>query len=142
MQLITITIFVVFCCYVMPCIVAKEDILSSEENHFSNFDQFVVKPENEQYSGAILNRQKRTLLLKKKLIGAGLLGFGLGVAKGYKIGYKTAPEVHHVYLSPPPASVKYVEYVDKPIFIERIIERSAPVFKPVHVEYKDASSYG
>lgn len=60
----------------------------------------------------------------------------------YKIGYKTAPEVHHVYLSPPPASVKYVEYVDKPIFIERIIERSAPVFKPVHVEYKDASSYG
>lgn len=79
MQLITITIFVVFCCYVVPCIVAKEDILSSEENHF---DQFVVKPENEQYSGAMLNRQKRTLLLKKKLIGAGLLGFGLGVAKG------------------------------------------------------------
>lgn len=82
MQLITITIFIVFCCYVMPCIVAKEDILSSEENHFSNFDQSVIQPENEQYSGAILNRQKRTLLLKKKLIGAGLLGFGLGVAKG------------------------------------------------------------
>lgn len=27
-------------------------------------------------------RNKRTLFLKKKLIGAGLLGFGLGVAKG------------------------------------------------------------
>lgn len=28
-------------------------------------------------------RPKRTLFLKKKLLGAGLLGFGLGVAKGY-----------------------------------------------------------
>lgn len=27
-------------------------------------------------------RNKRTLFLKKKLIGAGILGFGLGVAKG------------------------------------------------------------
>ncbi|KAL6440248.1 hypothetical protein ACFW04_003078 [Cataglyphis niger] len=74
-------------------------------------------------------REKRTLFLKKKLLGAGLLGFGLGVAKGYKAGYYSAPELHHVYVSPP---VKYVEYVEKPVFIERIIPK--PIYKP-HIEY-------
>ena len=32
--------------------------------------------------GAPLNRNKRTLLLKKKIIGAGAVGFGLGVGVG------------------------------------------------------------
>ncbi|XP_043283819.1 uncharacterized protein [Venturia canescens] len=74
-------------------------------------------------------RPKRTLFLKKKLLGAGLLGFGLGIAKGYKAGYyHGGPEVHHVYVAPPPPpAVKYVEYVEKPVFVERIVER--PVFK-------------
>ncbi|XP_011308204.1 uncharacterized protein [Fopius arisanus] len=77
-------------------------------------------------------RSKRTLLLKKKIIGAGLLGLGLGVAKGYKLGYHHSPEVHHVYLAPPPPPVRYVEYVDKPVYIERIVEK--PVFKS-HADY-------
>ncbi|XP_076640643.1 uncharacterized protein LOC143352180 [Halictus rubicundus] len=91
----------------------------------------------------LLNRQKRTLLLKKKLLGAGLIGFGLGIAKGYKAGYYTAPSVRHVYLSPPPSAVKYVEYVEKPIFVERIIERPAPIVKTVPAVFKEpSSSYG
>ncbi|XP_074100034.1 uncharacterized protein LOC141528076 [Cotesia typhae] len=76
-------------------------------------------------------RHKRTLFLKKKLIGAGLLGLGLGLAKGYKAGYHYSPEVHHVYVAPPPP-VRYVEYVEKPVFIEKIVER--PVEKSL-VEY-------
>ncbi|XP_071857264.1 uncharacterized protein [Bombus fervidus] len=142
MQPISIVVFAVVCCYIVPCIIAKEDALPSTESRSSILDRSVGQLENEEYSGATLNRQKRTLLLKKKLIGAGLLGFGLGAVKGYKLGYKTAPEVHHVYVSSPPASVKYVEYVDKPVFVERIIERPTPVFKPVHVEYRESSPYG
>ncbi|XP_043524191.1 uncharacterized protein LOC122536133 [Frieseomelitta varia] len=142
MQSIIIVIFAV-CCYVVPYVIAKQDTLPSIETSSSIVDQSAVQTAiNEEHSDATLNRQKRTLLLKKKLIGAGLLGFGLGAIKGYKVGYKTAPQVHHVYLSAPPASVKYVEYIDKPIFIERIIERPTPVFKPIHVEYKDSSPYG
>ncbi|XP_060818878.1 uncharacterized protein LOC132908678 [Bombus pascuorum] len=142
MQPISIVVLAVVCCYIVPCIIAKEDALPSTDSRSSILDQSVGQLENEEYSGATLNRQKRTLLLKKKLIGAGLLGFGLGAVKGYKLGYKTAPEVHHVYVSSPPASVKYVEYVDKPVFVERIIERPTPVFKPVHVEYRESSPYG
>ncbi|XP_012243947.1 uncharacterized protein LOC100740593 [Bombus impatiens] len=142
MQPISIVVLAVVCCYIVPCIIAKEDALPSTESRSSILDRSVGQLENEEYSGATLNRQKRTLLLKKKLIGAGLLGFGLGAVKGYKLGYKTAPEVHHVYVSSPPASVKYVEYVDKPVFVERIIERPTPVFKPVHVEYRESSPYG
>ncbi|XP_043477220.1 uncharacterized protein LOC122508153 [Leptopilina heterotoma] len=87
-------------------------------------------------------RSKRTLFLKKKVLGAGLLGFGLGVVKGYKYGYHRAPEVHHVYLAPPPSPVKYIEYVEKPVFVDRIIEK--PVFKE-HVESwhpEPPSTYG
>ncbi|XP_012256369.2 uncharacterized protein LOC105686297 [Athalia rosae] len=89
---------------------------------------------SQEDNSAGLVREKRTLFLKKKILGAGLLGFGLGIAKGYKAGYHTAPEVHHVYLSPPPPPVKYVEYVEKPVYVERIVE------KPVHVEYEPAWS--
>ncbi|XP_043259507.1 uncharacterized protein LOC122401442 [Colletes gigas] len=108
--------------------IVAEDVLPAENLTPVLDSSFAIQTENDA-SGATLNRQKRTLLLKKKLLGAGLLGFGLGVAKGYKFGHYTAPEVHHVYLSPPPPSVKYVEYVEKPIFVERIVERPAPVFR-------------
>lgn len=47
----------------------------------------------------------------------------------YKAGYYNTPEVHHVYLSPPE---KYVEFVEKPIYIERIVPK--PIYKP-HAEY-------
>lgn len=53
----------------------------------------------------------------------------------YKAGYYSAPEVHHVYLSPP---VKYVEYVEKPIYIERIAPK--PIYGPPHKEYAPAWS--
>ncbi|KAK9293805.1 hypothetical protein QLX08_011360 [Tetragonisca angustula] len=139
-QSIVIVIFAV-CCYVVPHVIAKQDGLPSTETSSSIVDQSAVQTtNNEEHWDATLNRQKRTLLLKKKLVGAGLLGFGLGAIKGYKVGYKTAPQIHHVYLSAPPASVKYVEHIDKPIFIERTIERPTPVFKPIHVEY--SSPYG
>ncbi|KOC70800.1 hypothetical protein WH47_06840 [Habropoda laboriosa] len=122
---------------------AEENASPSEVDRFATFDRATVEAENEGNAGATLNRQKRTLLLKKKLLGAGLLGFGLGAVKGYKAAYYSAPQVRHVYLSPPPASsVKYVEYVEKPIFIERIVERPSPIVKPIHAEYKDPSPYG
>ncbi|XP_076752507.1 uncharacterized protein LOC143424373 [Xylocopa sonorina] len=132
----SIAILALVCCYVVPCITAKVDALSSEEN------RSIIPTESNGNADVVLNRQKRTLLLKKKLIGAGLLGFGLGIAKGYKAGYYTAPRVHHVYRSSPPASVKYVEYVEKPIFVERIIERPTSYLKPISVEYSDPSTYG
>lgn len=71
-----------------------------------------------------------------------LISYFYSITRRYKLGYKTAPEVHHIYVSSPPASVKYVEYVDKPVFVERIIERPTPVFKPVHVEYRESAPYG
>ncbi|XP_012284537.2 uncharacterized protein LOC105701955 [Orussus abietinus] len=80
------------------------------------------------------SRTKRTIFLKKKLLGAGLLGFGLGIAKGYKAGFLTAPPVHHVYVAPPSPPVKYIEYVERPVYVERIVEK--PVFKSEHVEYE------
>ncbi|CAK9802754.1 hypothetical protein ANTQUA_LOCUS3458 [Anthophora quadrimaculata] len=146
MHSISITILLaVVCCYfvVIPYTVAEENASPSEEDRLATFDRGIVEGQNEGNAGATLKRQKRTLLLKKKLIGAGLLGFGLGVAKGYKAAYYSAPQVHHVYLSPPPASsVKYVEYVEKPIFVERIVERPSPILKSIHTEYKDPSPYG
>lgn len=84
MQSIIIVIFAV-CCYVVPYAIAKQqDTLPSIETSSSIVDQSAVQTtNNEEHSDATLNRQKRTLLLKKKLIaGAGLLGFGLGAIKG------------------------------------------------------------
>ncbi|XP_051164376.1 uncharacterized protein LOC127283491 [Leptopilina boulardi] len=112
-----ILIFVIFSIFVL--------YVSSEEIK----QQTLPLIENEENS--VHTRSKRTLFLKKKVLGAGLLGFGLGVVKGYKYGYHRAPEVHHVYLAPPPTPVKYIEYVEKPVFVDRIIEK--PVFKE-HVE--------
>lgn len=141
-------ILVGLCCCFAPHATAEDALSSSpsfsanNENPRTNLEHTVIQTGNEGSAGSPLNRQKRTLLLKKKLIGAGLLGFGLGAVKGYKAGYYTAPQVHHVYLSPPRSSVKYVEYVEKPVYVERIIERPASVLKPTHLEYNDPSPYG
>ncbi|XP_072756868.1 uncharacterized protein [Anoplolepis gracilipes] len=122
----TITTIVAIGCFLVLRAAAEEAVQQNQQSlAFQNVaiedqieDQTVDHP-----------REKRTLFLKKKLLGAGLVGFGLGVAKGYKAGYFSAPEVHHVYVSPP---VKYVEYVEKPIYIEKIVPK--PIYKP-HIEY-------
>ncbi|XP_057329584.1 uncharacterized protein LOC130670276 [Microplitis mediator] len=98
----------------------------------NELDDLSLNPPAESGSNEVHVRQKRTLFLKKKLIGAGLLGLGLGLAKGYKAGYQHSPEVHHVYVAAPPP-VRYVEYVEKPVFVEKIVER--PVGKS-YVEYE------
>ncbi|XP_076228581.1 uncharacterized protein LOC116431862 isoform X2 [Nomia melanderi] len=147
MRAINVTIVAITCCFLVSFIIAT-DAVPAEENYSPTLDNSdnVQSFEHEAGSAGVpLNRQKRTLLLKKKLLGAGLVGFGLGLAKGYKAGYYTAPSVRHVYLSPPSPAVKYIEYVEKPIFVERIIERPAPPFvKPiVSAGFKDpSSSYG
>ncbi|XP_076282400.1 uncharacterized protein LOC143209944 [Lasioglossum baleicum] len=137
MRSTTVAIIAIACCCLVSFAVSAD--ASSAEQHDSSLSP-LNNPDAQQYedgsTGVLLNRQKRTLLLKKKLLGAGLLGFGLGIAKGYKAGYYTAPTVRHVYLSPPPSAVKYVEYVEKPIFVERIVERPAPaVFKDPSPSY-------
>ncbi|CAL1675906.1 unnamed protein product [Lasius platythorax] len=120
-------------CAIATVIVAVSCFLvfraAAEEVVQQSLDLKNVAIEDQIDDGTVHPREKRTLFLKKKLLGAGLLGFGLGVAKGYKAGYYSAPEVHHVYVSPP---VKYVEYVEKPVYIERIVPK--PIYKP-HIEY-------
>ncbi|KYN13831.1 hypothetical protein ALC57_13905 [Trachymyrmex cornetzi] len=120
-----VTIIATVCCFLILRATAEEIVQQNQQ--FLDLGNVAI--ENQVDGGAIHTREKRTLLLKKKLLGAGLLGFGLGVAKGYKTGYYSAPEVHHVYLSPPE---KYVEFVEKPIYIERIVPK--PIYKP-HAEY-------
>lgn len=63
-----ILIFVIFSIFVL--------YVSSEEIK----QQTLPLIENEENS--VHTRSKRTLFLKKKVLGAGLLGFGLGVVKG------------------------------------------------------------
>ncbi|XP_018393541.1 PREDICTED: uncharacterized protein LOC108772505 [Cyphomyrmex costatus] len=120
-----VTIIATVCCFLVLRATAEQIVLQNQQS----LDLGNVAIEDQVDGNAVHTREKRTLFLKKKLFGAGLLGFGLGVAKGYKAGYYNAPEVHHVYLSPP---TKYVEYVEKPIYIERIVPK--PIYKP-HEEY-------
>lgn len=78
-----LSILVAACCCLVPYIAAENASPSSPEDPSAILDRSLVQAENEEGGrGGTLNRQKRTLLLKKKLIGAGLLGFGLGLAKG------------------------------------------------------------
>ncbi|KAL0114111.1 hypothetical protein PUN28_011434 [Cardiocondyla obscurior] len=126
------------CCFLVLRTTAEEAVQQNQQS----LDLGNVAIEDQVDGGAIHTREKRTLFLKKKLLGAGLLGFGLGVAKGYKAGYFSAPEVHHVYLSPP---TKYVEYVEKPVYIERIVPK--PIYKsaeygPPPAWSQPDSSYG
>ncbi|XP_014489345.1 PREDICTED: uncharacterized protein LOC106752282 [Dinoponera quadriceps] len=125
-----VIIAIVVCCSFTLRAAAEDTVLDQQSLDFGS-----VAVEDQVDGGAVHTREKRTLFLKKKLLGAGLLGFGLGVAKGYKAGYYSAPEVHHVYLSPP---VKYVEYVEKPVYIERIVPK--PIYGPPHKEYAPAWS--
>lgn len=85
MRAINFTIVAITCCFLVSFIIAA-DALLAEENHSPTLEN----PDNvrlfEHEAGGAelsLNRPKRTLLLKKKLLGAGLVGFGLGLAKGW-----------------------------------------------------------
>ncbi|XP_033220358.1 uncharacterized protein LOC117174983 isoform X2 [Belonocnema kinseyi] len=120
----TVIIFATLCCFALYA--SAEEIRQQQQ-------QTLPVSEILADESSVHTRSKRTLFLKKKVIGAGLLGLGLGFAKGYKYGHQRGPEVHHVYLSPPPAPVKYIEYVEKPVFVQRFVEK--PVYKPVHVEH-------
>ncbi|XP_033330476.2 uncharacterized protein LOC117222724 [Megalopta genalis] len=144
MRPINVAIVAIACCSLVSFAIAADASLA-EDHDSSTLDHPDARLTElgGESAGAPLIRQKRTILLKKKLLGAGLLGFGLGIAKGYKAGYYTAPSVRHVYLSPPPSAVKYVEYVEKPVFVERIIERPAPFVKSVPAVFSEPSpSYG
>ncbi|KAG7199228.1 hypothetical protein KM043_018097 [Ampulex compressa] len=134
MQFATLTIIATAC--LVLCATAEE-LTRERQDVLGAIGNPQIELEQDENVGHV--REKRTLFLKKKLLGAGLLGFGLGIAKGYKAGYYSAPNVHHVYLSPPPPAVKYVEYVEKPVYVERVIERHTGGFKPVHVEYEPAT---
>lgn len=131
----TVLALAMLCCAAFSLSSSEEVSVEKQPGSFGSLE-IAQETEADQ---APHTRQKRTLLLKKKLIGAGLLGFGLGALKGYKAGYYSAPEVHHVYLSPPPAPVKYVEYIEKPVYVERIIERPPPVFAS---HSQPSSTYG
>ncbi|KAK0088290.1 hypothetical protein PV325_012486 [Microctonus aethiopoides] len=62
-------------------------------------------------------RQKRTLLLKKKILGAGIIGLGLGVGvgalKGYKYGHYSRPYSYHS-----PIIIERPTYYPKPYYID------------------------
>ena len=64
-------VLVSICCF--AAFAAANVVLEQEQQ------QIQRNPENTDTAHL---RSKRTLFLKKKLIGAGLLGFGLGIAKG------------------------------------------------------------
>jgi hypothetical protein len=73
----TVFIILAVCCYLAPGTVAEEEATLQLQSQLSpNLEDQV------DGSDAVHTREKRTLFLKKKLLGAGLLGFGLGIAKG------------------------------------------------------------
>lgn len=74
MHCTTVIVVATVCCFLVMSAAA-------EENQ-QQLDLGSVVVQDQVDGGAVHTRQKRTLLLKKKLLGAGLLGFGLGVAKG------------------------------------------------------------
>ncbi|XP_078039437.1 uncharacterized protein LOC144471353 [Augochlora pura] len=140
MRFISLAIVTIaLCCLVSSAIAADASLAEDHDQSTLDNPEAQLTEYGGESAGVRLNRQKRTLLLKKKLLGAGLLGFGLGIAKGYKAGYYTAPSVRHVYLSPPPSAVKYIEYVEKPVFVERIIERPTTIVKSVPAVFKEPS---
>lgn len=82
MRAATLAIVATTCCFLVSFVIATDGL--NEENHstLDNVDNVQSFEYEGGSAGVPLNRQKRTLLLKKKLLGAGLLGFGLGLAKG------------------------------------------------------------
>lgn len=72
------TIIAAVCCVLALTAAAEEAVQQNQQP----LDIGTAAIENQVDGGDVHVREKRTLFLKKKLIGAGLLGFGLGVAKG------------------------------------------------------------
>jgi len=72
------TIIVAVGCFLVLRAAAQEAVQQNQQS----LDLQNVAIENQVDDGTIHPREKRTLFLKKKLLGAGLVGFGLGVAKG------------------------------------------------------------
>lgn len=74
-----VIVVVAVSCFLVLRAAAQEAVQQNQQSlDFKN-----VAVEDQIDDGAIRPREKRTLFLKKKLLGAGLVGFGLGVAKGY-----------------------------------------------------------
>lgn len=72
------TIIIAVGCFLVLRAAAEEAVQQSQQSlDFKN-----VAIEDQIDDVRVNPREKRTLFLKKKLLGAGLLGFGLGVAKG------------------------------------------------------------
>ena len=70
-------LFAVFCCLVVY--VRAENSVEEQSQGLTKLEPVENPVENVNVDHT---RPKRTLLLKKKLLGAGILGFGLGIAKG------------------------------------------------------------
>lgn len=74
----TVVVIAIMVCCFLALRVAAEEIVQNQRS--VDLENVAV---GDQIDGdAVHTREKRTLFLKKKLLGAGLLGFGLGVAKG------------------------------------------------------------
>lgn len=86
MQHSTVFLVVAICSCLALCIAATE--VDNRYDHQADTIKTLDATTAELNNGAeVHTRTKRTLFLKKKLIGAGLLGFGVGVAKGYRYIY-------------------------------------------------------
>lgn len=82
MQHYTVFLVVAICSCLALCIATEVD---HRYDHQADTIKTLDATTGELNNGAeVHTRTKRTLFLKKKLIGAGLLGFGVGVAKGYR----------------------------------------------------------
>jgi len=73
-----VTIIATICCFLILRATAEDAVQQNQQS----LDLENGAIEDQVNGGAVHIREKRTLFLKKKLLGAGLLGFGLGVAKG------------------------------------------------------------
>lgn len=81
MQHYTVFLVVAICSCIALCIATEVD--NQYDHHADTFK--TLDTTDELNNGAeVHTRTKRTLFLKKKILGAGLLGFGVGVAKGYR----------------------------------------------------------
>lgn len=72
------TIIIAVGCFLVLRAAAKEAVQQSQQS--LDFKNVAIEDQIDDVRGN--PREKRTLFLKKKLLGAGLLGFGLGIAKG------------------------------------------------------------
>lgn len=68
-----VTIIATICCFLVLKATAEETVQQNQQSLDLGNDVIA-----DQVDGGIHTREKRTLLLKKKLFGAGLLGFAKG----------------------------------------------------------------